>query len=182
MLKASFVVLTLVTMFFATPTAPPRQIQGLIQELNTPGTIAVQITAGTADGVETGDELLVQRNGKTIGRLEVIELRENSSIANILAAERPFERGDVVIVPADTIHGVLMQHNAAGLIAVQISVGEADGVEIGDIFVVKRNSKWIGKLKVSQLREQTAVASIISAPEPFERGDLVVMSRGKRMN
>ena len=75
---------------------PGDAINGVITTLNKPGTIAVRISVGDADGVEKGDEFTVRRNKNEIGKLIVIDVDEDDAMANIIAADIKLELGDNV--------------------------------------------------------------------------------------
>ena len=75
---------------------PGGAINGVITTLNKPGTIAVRISVGDADGVEKGDEFTVRRNKNEIGKLIVIDVDEDDAMANIIAADIKLELGDNV--------------------------------------------------------------------------------------
>lgn len=80
------------------PTDDPGDaINGVIATLNKPGTIAVRISVGDADGVEKGDEFTVRRNKDEIGKLIVFDVDEDDALANIIAADIKLEIGDNVM-------------------------------------------------------------------------------------
>ncbi len=73
----------------------------------------------------------------------------------------------------NTIQGLIAKLNQPGAIAVQITVGAADGVQERDVFVVKRQNKEIGKLLIIDVDEDTSTANIITADKNLTIGDLV---------
>lgn len=58
--------------------------------------------------------------------------------------------------------GVIMQLNEPGSVVVEISVGSDDGLKCGDIVVVSRNQKRIGKLRIAKCESDVSQAVIIS--------------------
>jgi hypothetical protein len=97
MLKALIAVIAIFTIDLALTDGPDKAINGVLAELNQPGTISVRITVGDADGVQKGDEFTVRRNKNEIGKLVVIDVDEDYATANIIAADVKLERGDHVI-------------------------------------------------------------------------------------
>ena len=96
MMKAFIAAIAVFTVNLALPAGSDNAIQGLISNLNQPGAISVQITVGADDGVKEGDEFVVKRQNKEIGKLLVIDIDEDSSTANIIAAEKHLKTGDLV--------------------------------------------------------------------------------------
>ena len=97
MLKALIAALAILTVNLALSDGSDNAINGVIATLNKPGTIAVRITIGDADGVQKGDEFTVRRNNNEIGKLIVIDVDEDYAMANIIAADVKLEIGDHVI-------------------------------------------------------------------------------------
>lgn len=97
MMKVFIAAIAIFTANLALPKGYDNAIQGMIAELNQPGAIAVQITVGAADGVQEGDEFLVKRKNTEIGRLLVIDVYEDTALANITAADKILKRGDLVV-------------------------------------------------------------------------------------
>ena len=77
------------------------------------------------------------------------------------------------------IEAVLMELNKPGTILVGISVGGDDGVKTGDIFIVLRKDKRIGKLKAAKVEPDLSTATIVEVEdgEALQRGDRVVRPR-----
>lgn len=82
----------------APPAAIPPAVEGVIVQLNSPGSITVVISLGTDDGVKSGTFLAILRNGKRIGRLKVAKAERDRSTASISAVEdvKALEVGDRV--------------------------------------------------------------------------------------
>lgn len=97
MLKALIAAIAIITVNLARTDGPDKAIHGVIATLNQPGAIAVRITVGDADGVQTDDEFIVQRKNNEIGKLIVTDVDEDYAMANIIAADVKLERGDHVI-------------------------------------------------------------------------------------
>ncbi len=97
MLEALIPAIALFALKLAVIDDPDNTINGVIATLNQPGNIAVRITVGDADGVQTGDEFTVRRNSNEIGKLIVIDVDEDYAMANIIAADIKLEIGDNVI-------------------------------------------------------------------------------------
>ncbi len=96
MMKAFIAAIGVLTVNVALPTGSDNAIQGMIAKLNQPGAIAVQITVGAADGVQEGDVFVVKRQNKEIGKLLIIDVDEDTSTANITAADKNLTTGDLV--------------------------------------------------------------------------------------
>lgn len=97
MLKAFMAAIAIFTVNLAPSIGPDNEINGMIEKLNKPGTIAVQITVGDADGVQQGDKFVVQRKKKDIGKLLIIHVDEETAMANIIAVDNKLEIGDLVV-------------------------------------------------------------------------------------
>lgn len=76
-------------------------------------------------------------------------------------------------VPA--VEGMIVRLNEPGTILVEISVGIDDGLKTGDIFVVSRNEKLIGKLVIATCEPDRATANIIGVQngETLRTGDRI---------
>lgn len=59
-------------------------VVGIISQLNKPGTILVEITIGSDDGLKVGDILVVSRKGKQIGKVKIAKCEPDRSIAKII--------------------------------------------------------------------------------------------------
>lgn len=70
-----------------------------------------------------------------------------------------------LVVAADkkdpAVEGAIVQLNQPGTILVEISVGSDDGLKTGDIFVVSRKDRRIGKLKIAMCEPDRSTAKII---------------------
>jgi len=97
MLKALIAAIAIFTVNLARTDGPDEAIQGVIATLNQPGTISVRITVGDHDGVQKGDDFTVRRKNNEIGKLIVIDVDEDYSTANIIAADVKLESSDHVI-------------------------------------------------------------------------------------
>lgn len=97
MLKALIAAIAILTVNLSLSEGPDNAIKGVIAKLNKPGTIAVQITVGDADGVQEGDEFIVQRKNQEIGTLIIIDVDEQTAMANIIAVDDKLEIGDLVV-------------------------------------------------------------------------------------
>lgn len=96
-MKALIAALMIVILHLTPATARDNTISGMIKELNTPGMITVEITVGEDDGVEKGDEFVVRRNKREVGKLIVISVHQDTAMANIVAVDEKLERGDIVV-------------------------------------------------------------------------------------
>jgi hypothetical protein len=78
---------------------PPAPVEGRILQLNKPGTIDIEISVGSGDGLKTGDVLVVSRKGKRIGKVKLAKVEADRSTAAItdIADEEVIERGDRII-------------------------------------------------------------------------------------
>ena len=98
MIKTAIAVIGIARSSAIPPAASALKIQGLITKLNQPGTICVRITVGSVDGIEKGDEVIVRRNGKPIGKLKVTKVLADILLADIVEAKESLERGDSALV------------------------------------------------------------------------------------
>lgn len=82
-------------------------------------------------------------------------------------------------VPPVPVTGRILQLNKPGAIAIEISVGRGDGLKIGDVFVVSRKDKRIGKVIVAKVDADQSTATIqeVANGEVIERGDQVIRQR-----
>lgn len=78
---------------------PPAPIEGRILQLNKPGTIVIEISVGSGEGLKTGDVLVVSRKDKRIGKVKLAKVAADRSTASIteIGDEEVIERGDRVI-------------------------------------------------------------------------------------
>ena len=76
----------------------PAPIEGVLMELNKPGTILVAISLGRDDGVKTGEILVVLRKDKRIGKLKAARVELDQSTATIVDVEdgETLQKGDRV--------------------------------------------------------------------------------------
>jgi hypothetical protein len=79
-------------------------------------------------------------------------------------------------VPPAPIEGRILQLNRPGAIDIEISVGSGDGLKTGDVLVVSRNGKRIGKVKLAKVEPDRSTAAIteLGDKEVIERGDRVI--------
>lgn len=79
-------------------------------------------------------------------------------------------------VPPVPVEGRILQLNKPGAIAIEISVGSGDGLKAGDVLVVSRKNKPIGKVKLAKVEADRSTATIteVQAGEVIERGDRVI--------
>lgn len=78
--------------------------------------------------------------------------------------------------PPAPIEGRILQLNKPGAIDVEISVGSGDGLKAGDVLVVSRKGKRIGRVKLAKVEpdRSTALITEIGDEEAIERGDRVI--------
>jgi hypothetical protein len=88
--KQSILVITFLGCIASMSLAADKQpvaCEGVIMHLNKPGAIAVEVSIGSADGLKPGDILLVVRNEKRIGKLQIAKAEHDRSSATITAVE-----------------------------------------------------------------------------------------------
>jgi hypothetical protein len=79
-------------------------------------------------------------------------------------------------VPPAPVEGRILQLNKPGAIDIEISVGSGDGLKTGDVLVVSRKGKRIGKVKLAKVEADRSTATIteIGDKEVIERGDRII--------
>ena len=63
------------------------KVEGLIVQLNKPGTIVVELSIGSDDGLKQGDTVVVSRKGKPIAEVTVAKCEGARSTANIVSVQ-----------------------------------------------------------------------------------------------
>ena len=73
------------------------------------------------------------------------------------------------------VAGAILQLNKPGTILIEISIGSDDGLKTGDVFVVSRKDKRIGKLTITKCEPDRSTAKIIvvNDGETLQIGDPV---------
>jgi len=59
-------------------------VEGVIVKLNEPGTILVEISVGSDDGLKTGDIFFVSRKERRIGKLKIATCEPDRAMANLI--------------------------------------------------------------------------------------------------
>jgi hypothetical protein len=62
-------------------------VEGLVMQLNKPGTILIELSVGSDDGLKTGDVLVVSRKDKRIAEVKIARCESNRSTANIVSVK-----------------------------------------------------------------------------------------------
>ena len=84
-----------------------------------------------------------------------------------------------IVVAADKpnvpVAGAILQLNKPGTILIEISIGSDDGLKTGDVFVVSRKDKRIGKLTITKCEPDRSTAKIVvvNDGETLQIGDQV---------
>ncbi|MCA9074124.1 MAG: hypothetical protein KDA93_03755 [Planctomycetaceae bacterium] len=75
------------------------QLKAVIVVINEPGTINVEISIGTDDGVKVDDLFDVYRNDEQLGRLKIVQVSADRAVAKItkLNDSKILRRGDNVL-------------------------------------------------------------------------------------
>jgi hypothetical protein len=78
----------------------PVVVEGVLLQLNKPGTNAVEISVGKDDGVKIGDTLIVSRKDRRLGMLKVSKIGRDRSAASIVEIEKgvDLQTGDQVAI------------------------------------------------------------------------------------
>lgn len=73
-------------------------VEGIIVQLNEPGTINVEISIGSDDGVNMGDTFVVMRDNDRLGQLKIFEVTPDRASAKIsrLKDAKSLRKGDFV--------------------------------------------------------------------------------------
>jgi hypothetical protein len=91
----------LVASVVAAADQEPIAVEAVLVALNKPGTILVEISVGSDDGIKTGEILVVSRKDKRIGKLKVARVAPDRSTATITDVDNgeTLHAGDRVMRP-----------------------------------------------------------------------------------
>jgi hypothetical protein len=81
--------------------------------------------------------------------------------------------------PPAQVEGRILLLNKPGGISIEITVGGGDGLKTGDVLVVSRNGKRIGKVKLAKVEADRSSATIteVEDGEVLQRGDRAIPQR-----
>lgn len=131
---------------------------------------------------ETGEYLSIERD--IIGRIEITKVYPAYSVGRFTSTQKPPQVGDLVELVIDTKRQYPYQEPQAskGTIinrtgnTVTFTMGVVDGIEKGLYFDVFRGSEKNGTIIVSQVSDETSMASIMSGIETVQVGDRVELA------
>lgn len=143
------------------------------------GEVRVLLNVGREAGLERGDAVEVEREGKVVGKGKIWSSYADMAIAQITEGQKDVARGDWVRAkqkpkrpPAAVDEDPL--RIVSGSAGYQVNAGLERGIREGQEATVSRDGKPVGKVKLTSIGEKTATLTVLEGEVAAgDRVDLV---------
>jgi hypothetical protein len=122
------------------------------------------VDCGRAEGVRSGDLLVVYRNGRFVAYLKIIEVEDTESVGLVTRAVAAVRTGDMVTNvplparPEPRPEGKIVSIKD-GIAA--LSVGWDDGVRVGSRLVIYNKDRFVGYVKIIEVEAKKSAGVLI---------------------